>query len=119
MSRMQYAAPAWWDLTLKIDKLQRKLQRIEYASHDDLTVVSKVRKVEEKLFRKITVEEDHVLTQHLPQNNAIMYNLRPRPHNFLLAPKDDSLFITRMLYRKSIGNTIHQNKLLYKINMDK
>jgi len=108
MSRILYAAPAWWGLTqasdiLKIDKLQRKLQRIEYASHDQPTVESKVHKAEEKLFKKVTVEEDHVLRQYLPQNNAIKYNLRPRPHNFLLPPKDDSLFISRMLFRKSLG----------------
>ena len=29
--------------------------------------------------------------QYLPQNNAIKYNLRSRPHNVLLPPKDDSL----------------------------
>ena len=42
MSRILYAAPAWWVLTqasdrLKIDNLQRKLQRIEYTSHDHPT----------------------------------------------------------------------------------
>src|SRR6218665_1970257 len=111
MSRILYAAPAWWGLTqasaasdiLKIDKLQRKLQKIEYASHDQPTVESKVHKAEEKLLKKVTVEEDHVLRQYLPQNSAIKYNLRPRPHNFLLPPKDDSLFISRMLFRKSLG----------------
>ena len=61
-------ASAWWGLTqasdiLKIDKLQRKLQIIEYAPHGHLTVESKVHKVEEKLFKKVTVEEDHVLRQ--------------------------------------------------------
>ena len=40
-----YAAPAWKSLTqasdiLKIDKLQRKLKGIEYASHDQPTVES-------------------------------------------------------------------------------
>jgi len=108
ISRILYAAPTWWGLTqasdiLKIYKLQRKVQRIEYASHDDPRVEIKVHQAEERLFRKITVEDDHVLKQYLPQNNAITYNLRPRPHNILLPPKDDSLFITRMLYRKSIG----------------
>ena len=92
MSRILYAAPARWGLTqardiLKIDKLQRKLQRIEYTSHDHPTVESKLHKVEEKLFRKATVEEDHVLRQCLPQNNAIKYNLKPRPHNFCSRPK--------------------------------
>jgi len=52
-------------------KLQRKLQRIEHASHDQPTVESKVHKAEEKLFKKVIVEEDHVLWQYLPQNNAI------------------------------------------------
>jgi len=33
---------------------------------------------------------------------TLMYNLRPGRHNFLLPLKDDSLFITRMLYRKSV-----------------
>src|SRR6218665_933517 len=76
MSRIRYAIPAWRGLTqasdiLKIDKLQRKLKRIEYASHDHPTIESKVHKAEEKLFRKVTVEEGHVLRQYLPQNNAI------------------------------------------------
>ena len=34
---------------------------------------------------------------------AITYNLQPKPHNFLLPPEEDSLFITRMLYRKYMG----------------
>src|SRR6218665_3050990 len=101
MSRILYAAPAWWGLTqtsdiLKIDKLQRKLQRIEYAPYDQPTVESKVHKAEEKLFKKVIVAEDHVLRQYLQQNNAIKYNLRPRPHNFLLPPKDDILFVSRI-----------------------
>jgi len=79
---------------------------MEYASLDHPAVESKVYKADEKLFRKVTVEDDHVLRQYLPQNKAITYNLRPRPHNFLLPPKDDSLFIIRRLYRKGI-NTIH------------
>jgi len=67
MSRILYAAPAWLGLTqasdiLKIDQLQRKLQRIEYASHDQPMVESKVHKADEKLFKKVIVEEDHVLT---------------------------------------------------------
>ena len=66
MSRILYAAPAWWGLTqasdiLKLDKLHRKLHRIENASHDHPTVESKLYKAEEKLFSKITVEADHVL----------------------------------------------------------
>src|SRR6218665_1880423 len=63
MSRILYAAPAWWGLTqasdiLKINQLQRKLQRIEYASHDQPIVESKVHKADEKLFKKVIVEED-------------------------------------------------------------
>ena len=73
MSRILYAAPAWWGLAQasdipKIDKMQRNLQRIEYASHDQPTVESKVHKAEEKLFKKVTVEEDHVLSQYLPHH---------------------------------------------------
>jgi len=104
MSRILYAAAAWWGLTqasdiLKIDNLQRKLQGVEYDSHDHPTVESKVHKAKVKVPRKVTVEEYHVLRQYLPQNNANTYNLRPRLHNFLLPPKNDSLhvFITRML----------------------
>src|SRR6218665_694205 len=50
-----------------------------------------------------------ILTFSLPHrfyifsNNAIKYNLRPIPHNFLLPPKDDSSFISRILFRKSLG----------------
>jgi len=38
-----------------------------------------VQKAEEKLFRKVTVDEEHALRQYLPQNNTITYNLWPRP----------------------------------------
>src|SRR6218665_4032973 len=89
MSRIRYAGPEWWGLTqandiLKIDKLQRKLQIMEYASHDHPIVESKLHKAEEKLFRNVTVQGDHVHRHYLPQNNVITYTLRPRPHNFLL-----------------------------------
>ena len=40
---------------------------MEYISHAHPTVESKVQKAEEKLFRKVTVDEEHVLKQYLTQ----------------------------------------------------
>ena len=79
-----YADPAWSGVIqasdrLKIYNLQRKHHIIEYTSHAHPTAESKMRRAEEKLFRKVTVEEEHVLRQYLPQNTAITYALERDP----------------------------------------
>src|SRR6218665_1291076 len=119
-------ASAWWGLTqasdiLKIDKPQRKLQIIKYASHGHLTVESKVHKVEEKLFRKVTIEENHVLRLYLQQNNAITYNLRLRPITSCSRPKmtvclSHVCSIGSLSERSKHYTFIRQNKLLYVIH---
>ena len=79
---------------------------MEYASLDHPAVESKVYKADEKLFRKVTVEDDHVLRQYLPQNKAITYNLRPRPHNFLLPPKDEFIYHAKTLSERNKHYTL-------------
>src|SRR6218665_3802095 len=41
----------------------------------------------------------HVLKKHLPPPKVHKYNLRMRPHNLTLPPKDDRNFIARQLYK--------------------
>ena len=37
--------------------------------------------------------------QEVPEVRQLSYNLRPRPHGFLLPSKDDRNFLSRLLYK--------------------
>ena len=106
-----YASPAWWGLTkasdrLRILNLQCKSIRNENISRTEPSIESKAQKVEEKLSEKITAEEVHVLRQNLPRER---YHVRSTT-NFLLPPKNDTNFITSILYRLSLNNVNYAYK---------
>src|SRR6218665_289597 len=54
---------------------------------------------EARLFRSVRCDSRHVLKKHLPPPKVHKYNLRMRPHNLTLPPKDDRNFIARQLYK--------------------
>jgi len=49
------------------------------------------------IFGKFTPVAD--FKKHLPPPTVHKYNLRMRPHNLTLPPKDDRNFIARQLYK--------------------
>src|SRR5678815_2987238 len=53
-----------------------------------------------RLFAAINANEGHVLRGLFPPSRPhLRYELRPRPHGFLLPTKDDRNFISRVLFK--------------------
>lgn len=107
ISRLTYAAPAWWGLTRADDKqkLQAVINRaIKWGllsrSHATLDEICHQRDL--KLFSAVLSNPSHVLHSLLPEEKPNFYNLRPRSHNRVLPQKDLALteknFFCRMLY---------------------
>src|SRR6478609_8580604 len=107
VSRLLYAALAWWGFARKEDKrrLQSILNRaIRWGFYKDnglsLSEICEIR--EERLFSSILATTNHALYQFLPPKKHSIYNLCTRGHNKDLPQKDNAFlasnFFTRMLY---------------------
>src|SRR6218665_1232711 len=57
-------------------------------------------KADQRLFKAISTNKNHVLAKYLPDIKTTGYNLRPRAHGYVLPAKDDLNFISRVLYSK-------------------
>src|SRR6218665_2543689 len=53
---------------------------------------------DQRLFRSVIHNSNHVLNKLLPDVRRVSYNLRPRVHEFELFLKDDRNFISRLLF---------------------
>src|SRR6218665_3533444 len=99
-----YAVPSWWGITAekdraKIERLYNRLKRMGYLPADAHSIPALVDQAEAGLFRSIHLNPAHVLRHLLPPTVQHAYRLRPRPHNYVLPPKDDKNFIPRHLYK--------------------
>jgi len=86
----------------KIDGFVRRGVRAGFCRCDALTVSQSqlVSESDEKLFRNILYNENHVLYKLLPDRFSSGYNLRTRPHDRYLAPGPDKRnFISRLLFK--------------------
>jgi Reverse transcriptase (RNA-dependent DNA polymerase) len=104
LSRLLYAAPAWYGLTTagerkSLERFQTKMQRMSYLPNDSESIGSLIVAAETRLFRSVINNDTHVLRPFFPPIIKRQYNMRPRTHNFTLPNKDDSCFIPRLLYR--------------------
>jgi len=73
----------------------------------ETTFEKKIHTAKEKLFKKMTSNEEHFLSQFLLPKKEDKYSLRPKAHCFQLPVKDDINFIPRILY-----STSNQDKIL-------
>ena len=111
ISRLLYAAPAWWGYTTAADRqrLERflaKTTRSGYLPEEGPTMEMRVGAAEDRLLKAIEWSRDHVLRRLFPPPAQRHYALRPRAHGFKLPRKDDKNFIPRVLY-KHINNPRH------------
>ena len=103
VSRLTYAAPAWWGLTTAEDRkrLERLLQRIKHAGYlppNSPDIDQLVCDADASLLKAVIRNDFHVLRSLFPPIITRHYNLRPRPHDFTLPDRDDRNFIPRVLY---------------------
>ena len=106
VSRMLYAAPAWWGYVgvmgrTRLQATMRRLVRSRYLPESYLTFDQLCKKADSNLFSAIITNPSHVLHQLLPPEKTVTYSLRPRAHNRII-PNADFLarktFVIRMLY---------------------
>src|SRR6218665_569296 len=77
----------------KIKRLYNRLKRMGYLPADAPGILALVDQAEASLFRSIPLNPAHVLRHLLPPTVQHANGLRPRPHNYVLPPKDDKNFI--------------------------
>ena len=73
---------------------ERERERWSVGSFESMAEAADVR-----LLRAVVASDAHVLRQFFPPVAKRTYNLRPRKHPFLLPPKDDRYFVSRILFK--------------------
>jgi len=57
------------------------------------------READDRLFKTIPLDPNHVLRMHFPKTRSTSYNLRPRSHEFKLPLKDYRNYVPRLLFK--------------------
>ena len=104
LSKLTYAAPAWWGYISTSSKLQlesflHKANKFNFYPDNQPNFDQIIESIEYNLFRTITENSKHSLHFLLPPIKQMQYNLRKRGHEFILPPKDNCNFINRCLYK--------------------
>src|SRR6218665_2937931 len=104
IASLMYASPSWWGFSSaqdrsRMERLINKLKRSGFLPVSAPSAAVLAGEADQPLFRAVISDTTHVLQKHLPQVRQLSYNLRPRPHGFLLPSKDDRNFISRLLYK--------------------
>src|SRR6218665_3577663 len=89
-----YASPAWRGYSSAndralIDQLLRKLKRLGFLPEAAPDAETLAREADDRLFKSIFLDPNHVLLKHFPETRPTNYNLRQRAHEFKLPLKDD------------------------------
>src|SRR6218665_524566 len=95
--------PSWWGYTSahdqdRTDRLIPRLKRGGYLPPGHPSFVELAEKADKRLFNAIVANPTHVLSKYLPNIKTTGHNLRPRGHRFELPEKEDSNFMSRLLY---------------------
>ena len=110
LSKLLYSSQFWWGFTNSSDKIRleaflRKATKCNFYSgtHKFAELADKA---DDKLFKSIIINPHHPISQLLPPSKKeITQQLRPRPHNYVLPKKSNSIvdknFIIRMLYKST------------------
>jgi len=104
ISKLTYAAPAWWGFSTSADR-QRVETFLHRAARSGLweyttTVEELVDDADKRLFSKVRYCAQHVLDELLPSTSDSQHNLRKRRHNLTLPQKKGHLAaIIRLLYK--------------------
>src|SRR6218665_2333997 len=105
VASLLYASPAWWGYTsengrARIDRLINRLRRGGFLPTDHPCFEELANKADQRLFKAISFNKNHVLAKYLPEIKTTGHNLRLRAHGYVLPAKDDLNFISRVLYSK-------------------
>ena len=104
LAKLLYASPAWWGYAStsdkqRIDAFIRRGVRLGFYGTTDPTAQQLAEEADQTMFREVRYRDHHVLHHLLPDIISHRYNLRPRPHNYVLTTKtDERNFIVRQLF---------------------
>ena len=107
VSRMTYASPAWWGYLEakskeRLEAIINRLKRLSCLPPDYPSFANLCETADNKLFKDILINNEHVLNHLLPETKSVPYSLRSRTHNRNLPKLTNSLqqrsFINRMLF---------------------
>ena len=111
MSKLLYASPAWSGFANKEDQQRiasflRKSSKSAFAPPDLLSFSQLSADIDDKLFKKMSSDGDHVLHNLLAPVCDTEHNLRRRNHPFVLPAKaktalQEKNFLNRVLYKNS------------------
>jgi hypothetical protein len=105
IAQLMYASPAWWGYATaedrgRIEQQIARMKRRGLIGPDAPTAAELADSADGRLFAAINANESHVLRGLFPPSRPhLRYELRPRPHGFLLPTKDDRNFISRVLFK--------------------
>jgi len=110
VSKLIYAAPAWWDTSTdrqRIDGIFRRANKSGLWTSDSPTFEASCSSADDELFTKTSTYTNHILHSFLPPLSTASqsYSLRRRTHSYQLPGHSTHLsdcnFLTRMLYKNS------------------
>jgi len=81
-----------------MERLINKLRRCGFLPMSAPSASTLANEADQRLFRSVIHNPNHVLHKLLPDVRRVSYNLRPRVDGFELPIKDDRNFISRLLY---------------------
>src|SRR6218665_4157070 len=98
-----YASPAWWGFMSIGDRqcferLLARLRRCGFLPRDFPSIETLANEADQKLLKSVTQCPSHVLHHLLTEKPTSGRSLRPRAHNFIFPPKDDTNFPSWALY---------------------
>ena len=93
VARLLYASPSWFEFLKaadlhRLENLIRRAKRGNYLPEDGPSFASLPTLADNSLFQSIVSNPDHVLRHLCQEHPASQYNLRPRPHPFVLPNSD-------------------------------
>ena len=87
----------------RLEAFLRKAKKYNFCSPSVSTFEILFDAADQKLFNKVISERNHVLQPMLPPKVNYCYNLRRRPHDFVLPVKKHKLydcnFLVRLLFK--------------------
>src|SRR6218665_4063206 len=83
----------------RIDQLLRKLKGSGFLPEAAPDAETLAREADDRLFKCILLDPNHVLRKHFPETRPTNCNLRPRAHEFKLPLKDDRNYVPSLLFK--------------------
>ena len=100
VATLMYASPSWWGFASagERERMERLINKLRRCGFLPMSVSNLANEADQRLFRSVIHNPNHVLHKLLPDVRRVSYNLRPRVDGFELPIKDDRNFISRLLY---------------------